>query len=71
MRPWRMITADGRLNLEFTPFLERTAKTNLLLIFSEVHQMFGQYSGTVKADDGEMIQLDGLVGFAEEHHARW
>jgi hypothetical protein len=71
MRPWRMITTDGRLNLEFTPFLERTAKTNLLLIFSEVHQMFGQYSGTVKADDGEMIQLDGLVGFAEEHHARW
>ena len=25
----------------------------------------------VQADDGEIIHLDGLVGFAEEHHAKW
>jgi hypothetical protein len=71
MCPWRMVTTDGRLKLEFTPFLERTARTNLLLIYSKVHQMFGHYSGTVKTDDGETIHLDGLIGFAEEHHARW
>ena len=46
-------------------------KTNLLLIASEVHQMFGRYRGTVIADDGEVIHLDGLIGWAEEHHARW
>ncbi len=22
-------------------------------------------------DDGEIIRLDGLIGFAEEHHAKW
>ncbi|MBE0697748.1 MAG: DUF2804 family protein, partial [Anaerolineaceae bacterium] len=44
---------------------------NLLLITSEVHQVFGRYTGSVSADDGEVIQLDGLVGFAEEHHAKW
>lgn len=71
MRPWRMVSDDGRLDLEFRPFAERVARSNLLLVFSEVHQMFGRYHGTVQADDGESIQLDGLIGFAEEHHARW
>jgi hypothetical protein len=71
MRPWRMVSDDGRLDLEFVPFLDRTAATNLAIITSEVHQMFGRYYGTVQTDGGEMIVLDGLVGFAEEHHARW
>ncbi len=71
MRPWHMASPDGRLDLEFAPFYDRTARTNLLLIASEVHQMFGHYAGTVTTDDGETIAVDGIVGFAEEHHARW
>ena len=71
MRPWRMKSPDGRVDLEFVPFLERMAATNLVVITSEVHQMFGRYYGAVRADDGEVLHLDGLVGFAEEHHARW
>jgi hypothetical protein len=43
----------------------------LLVVFSEVHQMFGHYSGSVTTDDGEVIQLVDMVGFAEEHRARW
>lgn len=70
-QPWKMSSPDSRLQLEFTPFVERVAKTNLLLIASEVHQMFGCYRGTVVADDGETIHIDGLIGWAEEHHARW
>lgn len=71
MRPWRMHDEDGRLALEFTPFLDRTARTNLLLIASEVHQMFGRYRGTARTDEGESLQIDGLIGWAEEHRARW
>ncbi len=70
-RPWRMTAPDGRLDLVFTPFVERVASTNLLVITSQVHQMFGHYAGRLRTDDGETIQLDGLIGFAEEHHARW
>jgi hypothetical protein len=69
MHPWTM--RSDRVDLTFAPFLERTAKTNLLLIRSEVHQMFGRYSGTVVADTGESVVIDGLVGWAEEHNARW
>lgn len=70
-QPWRMISPDGRLDLTFEPFLERVAAANLLVITSEVHQMFGRYRGTVIADGGEVIPIDGLVGFAEEHRAKW
>ncbi len=70
-QPWKMSSPDGRLDLEFTPFVERVAKTNLVVITSEVHQLFGRYRGTVIADDGEVIMIDGLIGWAEEHHARW
>jgi hypothetical protein len=71
MLPWKMTTPDGRLDLTFEPFLERVAKTQLLLIASEVHQIFGRYYGSLVVDDGERINLDGLIGFAEEHYARW
>ena len=71
MLPWKFTESQDRLTLTFTPFKDRTATTNLGIIFSEVHQMFGRYNGTVILDDGEEILVKDLIGFAEEHHARW
>ena len=71
MKPWKISARDGRLDLVFKPSLERVAKTNLMVITSEVHQMFGSYAGTLENDEGKTIQVEDLVGFAEEHHAKW
>lgn len=71
MRPWHFSDDAGRLDLTFTPFKERTALTNLGLIVSEVHQLFGRYDGRATLDDGSSLAIRDLVGFAEEHHARW
>jgi hypothetical protein len=71
MKPWRFVDSQGRLDLTFIPFKERVARSNLYVIVSEVHQMFGRFTGAVIGDDGEEIAIDGLVGFAEEHQARW
>ena len=71
MKPWRFTDHEGRLDLVFTPFKERLARTNLGVIFSEVHQMFGHYRGQAVADNGERLQIENLIGFAEEHRARW
>lgn len=71
MKPWKFRDSQGRLDLEFTPFKDRTATTNLGVIYSQVHQIFGRYSGLAEADDGEVIQVENLIGFAEEHRARW
>ena len=50
---------------------DRTARTNLAVIQSEVHQMFGRYTGQAVTDSGEVLRIENLIGFAEEHHARW
>jgi hypothetical protein len=71
MRPWNFTDSEDRMNLNFVPFKERKAITNLGIIFSEVHQLLGRYSGTVRTDEGEILRIDDLIGFAEQHQARW
>ena len=69
--PWSMRSPDGRLDLVFTPFFERVAKSDALVLKSEVHQMFGAYNGSVETEEGEKLTLSNVIGWAEEHHARW
>ncbi len=71
MRPWKFTDSQKRLDLVFTPAKERVAITNLGIIFSEVHQMLGKYTGTVRTDEETILNIAHLNGFAEEHHARW
>jgi hypothetical protein len=71
MQPWKFTDDQGRLDLVFTPFKDRTARTNLAVITSEVHQMFGRYNGRAVTDDGAKVEIRDLIGFAEEHHAKW
>lgn len=71
MKPWNFESLDGRLNLEFKPFFERVAKSNLLIIASEVHQLFGKYTGYVITDNEKKVKIENIIGWAEEHKARW
>jgi hypothetical protein len=71
MQPWRFTDNQGCLDLIFTPFKDRLAKTNLGVITSEVHQMFGHYNGQVTTAEGNVILIKDLIGFAEEHQAKW
>jgi len=71
MQPWRFTDNQGRLDLTFTPFKDRLAQTNLGIITSEVHQMFGRYNGQVTTGEGKVIPVKDLIGFAEEHKAKW
>jgi hypothetical protein len=71
MAPWHMKTADSdTLDLTFNPFFDRATSTNLLILRSRVHQMFGHYSGILRVGE-RTIRLDGVPGWAEEHVARW
>ncbi|HRQ41894.1 MAG TPA: DUF2804 domain-containing protein [Chloroflexota bacterium] len=71
MHPWRISDPAGRLELTFTPFLERVAASNVWLVNSEVHQMFGHYDGFITTDEGEVVPVSHLVGWAEDHVALW
>lgn len=71
MHPWKMVSEDQRVNLTFTPFFDRHAKTDAKILNSEVHQIFGKYAGSLVTDEGQTLEIHDLIGFAEEHHARW
>lgn len=69
LRPWRI--SGDRVDAAFHPFHERVARTNLGVLAGETHQCFGHFSGWAATDDGERVDLDGLVGWAEEARNRW
>lgn len=72
LQPWDVRTIGSqRVDLRFEPFFERVAKTNLLVLKSEVHQVFGYYSGTVVTDGGDTVRINRLLGWVEQHEARW
>lgn len=69
MTPWQV--QGQRLQLSFTPFYERRAQTNVGLIASDVHQLFGHYDGFVLRHDGSKYEINHLLGAIEEHMAKW
>lgn len=71
LSPWHFSDNEGRLALTFTPILDRSSKTDALVICSDQHQVFGRFSGTVTLDDGTALRLDNLLGFAEKVRNRW
>ena len=72
MKPWIIRThLSDQVEVEFTPFFERVAKTDVLILKSEVHQMIGHFSGEVKDKQGKIYPVENQVGWAEEHFARW
>ncbi|MFI6226225.1 DUF2804 domain-containing protein [Micromonospora echinospora] len=68
-RPWRI--TGPRVDVTFHPFHERVSRTSLGVVANETHQCFGHFTGWATTDDGERIDLDGLVGWAEEARNRW
>lgn len=71
LRPWTFTSDNGRLELEFTPILDRAACTDLKLLKSDQHQVFGRFNGRVVLDDGRTLQVKDLLGFAEKVVNRW
>jgi hypothetical protein len=72
MKPWTIATqSTERVRLTFTPFFERIARTDAFILNSSVHQMFGHFNGRIIPEGHKPIQVKDLIGWAEDHHARW
>ena len=72
LQPWTIrAPISGQVKLEFSPFYKRVAKSNLLVVQSNMHQMFGHFSGIVRNDDDQEVQIERLLGWVENHRARW
>lgn len=71
MKPWKVSSDDGRLDLVFTPVLDRAQRANYLVIESDQHQVFGRFDGKAVLDDGTALSVGGILGFAEKVRNRW
>lgn len=71
MKPWRFSSSDGRFEMDFEPILDRASETNLAVIRSVQHQVFGYFTGTVIPDDGRALKVDRFPGFAEDVLNLW
>ncbi len=71
LKPWKFSSNDKRFELDFEPAIDRYSNTNLILIKSVQHQVFGYFSGRVVLDDGTILQVQRVLGFAEDVFNRW
>ena len=71
LKPWTFSNNDGRFEMDFQPILDRHSNTNLLLIKSNQHQVFGRFTGKAILDDGKGINLKDFLGFAEKVMNKW
>lgn len=71
LRPWRVRHPDGSLEVTLTPRHDRHTKVQALVLATEVHQVFGAWTGHVTTDDGTQVRVEGIPGFAEESRSRW
>jgi hypothetical protein len=71
MKPWKIATTAGDIDLEFQPQGERKGKMNLGLVMSDFHQPFGTFKGTVAGPGGSEVEVDGPFGLCEHHLARF
>ncbi|MEI7591067.1 MAG: DUF2804 family protein, partial [Deltaproteobacteria bacterium] len=70
LKPWRIVSDDGKIDLSFMPEGERCADENFAVIVSKFRQPFGVFSGMI-ADGSNCYTFEKVFGFAEEHFAKW
>lgn len=70
-QPWTFTSSNHRFEAVFTPIIDRATCTNLGMICSDQHQVFGRFTGTLVLDDGAEVKLNHFLGFAEKVFNRW
>lgn len=71
LEPWRVRHPDGSLDLTLAPRHDRHSKVQAVVLGTEVHQVFGTWTGHVTDADGHRHDVADLQGFAEESRSRW
>lgn len=70
MKPWKLVSKDKSINLEFEPMIDRYSNMNVLILQSLQHQVFGKFTGTITKNN-KVIEFKDCIGFAEKVKNRW
>lgn len=71
LKPWKFSSDDGRFKMDFVPVLDRASCTDIVLIKSDQHQVFGRFHGKAILDDGTVITIRNFMGFTEKVFNKW
>ncbi len=71
LSPWTFTSDDGRFEMDFVPVLDRASCTDVKLIKSDQHQVFGLFTGKAVLDDDKVIEIKDFPGFAEKVENKW
>jgi hypothetical protein len=70
LAPWQVRSADGRLDLTFTPEGRKGVKHQLVIFDIDYFQLYGHYRGTLRSLSGEVLEVDAVHGVLESFKAR-
>jgi len=71
LAPWRVRDPGGQLDLVLATRYDKHSRVEAGDLGSETHQVFGTWSGRLVTDEGVVLQVGGVQGFAEEARQRW
>ena len=71
LQPWAFTSDDGRFEMQYQPVLDRASCTDVKVIKSDQHQVFGRFTGKAVLDDGTVLEVKDLPGFAEKVINKW
>jgi len=72
MSEWKMKTADGLIDLRFTPKGIHQEHKDLKIVKSEFSQVIGVFDGMIKdPETKEIFQISGLPGIGEDQYIKW
>ena len=69
--PWTIRSADGAVDLVFTPRGQRAENVNLGFVSSRYRQPFGSFTGQLRDARGRTVRIAAMPGVTEDHGAVW
>ena len=70
LKPWTFTSKQKDIYLEFMPIIDRNSYTNIWMIKSDQHQVFGYFNGYFLVDN-QKIEIKDMIGFAERVENKW
>ena len=71
IEPWAIKDQLGKVDLTFTPIIDKHNPFNIGLLKISEHQVFGWFDGKCTLEDGTELTINHKIGFAEKVLTKW
>lgn len=71
METWSFISDDGRFEMYGEPFFDNSNTMDLYVYYTSTTQIHGYFHGNVILDNGQRVEFENVIGYAEHCFQRW